>query len=142
MRVPLHIAVWATLLAIVAPKRFLRFQHRVTKPRGIPAASDDNTVMIVSHGFRKAALLVCAATILGWLVGIGLTTCVGPPSSKRVATLQIFGAVVLLLATIYLRGAEIETWDHNTLIERVDRWIYCAGYVLGTAAIVASLTWM
>jgi hypothetical protein len=51
MRVRVHLAIWATFLAVFAPTRFLKFQDRVTKPLGIPAASDDRSVYVVSQAF-------------------------------------------------------------------------------------------
>lgn len=141
MRVPIHLAIWASLLAIFSPGRFLQFQERVTKPLGIPAASDSNSVSVVSRGFWRAVVVVLTAAIFGAAMGVALSRWVGPPTSLGIVMLQIVGASILLLATIYLRGPEIETYDRETLIERVDRWIYCAGYFLGTAAIVASLVW-
>ena len=141
MRVPVHLAVWATVLALFAPARFLQFQERVTKPLGIPAASHGNSVIVVSRAFWTAVVVVAAAALIGALLGLTLGRVIGAPTPRGVAVLQIFGASILLLATIYVRGPAIETYDRETLIERVDRWIYCAGYFLGTAAIVASLAW-
>ena len=141
MRVPIHLAVWSVVLAVFSPKRFLSFQDRVMRPRGIPAASDANSVKIVSRAFWTSVVVVVAAAVVGWLAGLMLYKLVGPASSKAVTTLQIVGASILLLSTIYVRGPAIETWDRQTLIERVDRWIYCGGYFVGTAAIVASLVW-
>jgi hypothetical protein len=141
MRVPPHIAVAATVLAVLAPSRFLQFQEQVTKPRGIPAASDNNSVLVVARAFRTAFLIVLLAAVAGWLVGLVLGCVIGAATLKGIAGLQILGASILLLATIYVRGPAIETYDQKTLIERIDRWLYCGGYFLGTAAIVASLAW-
>jgi hypothetical protein len=140
-RVPVHLGISAALLAIFSPKRFLRFEERATKPLGIPAASDNDSVNVVSRGFRAALFLVLAAVIFGWLVGLSLSRWFGQPTPLGVNALQIAGAAVLLLATVYLRGPAIGTWEGDTLIERVDRWIYCAGYFLGTAAVVTSVMW-
>lgn len=141
MRVPVHIAILATVLAIFSPKGFLEFQERVTKPRGIPAASDDESVNVVFRGFWIAVLIVLTSAVFGWLCGVALAYFIGPATPAGVAALQVAGASILLLATLYLRGSAIETYKRQTLIERVDRWIYCAGYFAGTAAIVSSLVW-
>lgn len=53
--------------------------------------------------------------------------------------LQIFGATIVLWATLFVRGWEIQTIGGITLTERVNRWIYRLLYCSGTAAIVASL---
>jgi hypothetical protein len=128
-------------LAIVSPKRFLSFQERVTKPRGLPAASDDGSILIVSRAFRTSFFLVLLAAIAGALGGLTLLSLFGPASSRSVAALQIIGTSILLMATIYVRDPGIETWDGEMLIEHVNRWLYCGGYFVGTAAIVASLIW-
>ncbi len=138
MRVPILLAIWATVLAIFAPRRFRQFEERVTKA---PAASNNNSVEMVSRGFWTAIVVVLAADIFGGLLGLGLSRVAGPPTRGHIAALQIVGVSILLLATIYLRGSAIETWDRNTLIERVDRWIYIGGYFLGTAFIVISIIW-
>jgi hypothetical protein len=140
-RVPVHLAIYATLLAIVSPKHFLQLEERMTKPLGIPAASESNNVYVVSRGFRAALVLVLAAVVFGALVGLSLSRWFGRPTRWEINGLQVAGAAVLLLVTIYFRGPAIETWKRETLIERVDRWIYCTGYVLGTAAVVTSLVW-
>jgi len=141
MRLPVHLAIWATVLALFAPTRFLQFQDRVTKPLGIPAASDGNSVNVVSRAFWTPVVIVAAAALFGALTGLGLGRAFGPATPKGIAVLQIIGASILLLATLYVRGPAIETYDRETLIERVDRWLYCGGYFIGTAAIVASLAW-
>ena len=140
-RVPIHLAIWASLLAIFSPQHFLKFEARTTKPLGIPAATNNNSVNVVSRGFRRAFILVLSAVVTGVLVGLGLSRWLGPPTPGAVKWLQIVSAAVLLMATIYLRGPAIQTWEQDTLIERVDRWIYCAGYSLGTGALVTSLVW-
>ncbi len=95
---------------------------------------------IVSLAFWMSVVVV-AAGVVGWLAGYMLDKGVGPASSNAVAARQVVGAAILLLCTIYVRGSAIETWDRETLIERVDRWICCGGNLVGTAAIVASLAW-
>ena len=141
MRVPIHIAFAATFLVLVSPSRFRSFQERVTKPMGIPAASDENSVVVIARAFWTSVAVVGAAAIGGSLAGFLLAHYVGHPTQRGINALQIFGASVLLLSTIYVRGPTIETYKRQTLIERVDRWLYCGGYFIGTAAIVVSLAW-
>jgi len=141
MRVPFHIAIAAIILALFSPSRFLSFQEKITKPSGIPIATNDNSVRVVCRAFWVSFGIVIFAGAIGYLAGFCLRQALGSPTPIAVATLQIIGASILLLATIYVRGAAIETYKGETLIERVDRWIYCIGYFLGTSTIVASLAW-
>ena len=141
MKVPIHIAVRATVLALFSPKRFRSFQERVTMSRGIPVHSDSNSVVVVARAFWTSVIVVISAALGGGFVGFMLGQYVAPASQNGIAVLQIFGASVLLLSTIYVRGPAIETYKRETLIERVDRWIYIGGYFIGTAAIAASLAW-
>ena len=139
MRIPIHVAVPATILAILCPDWFLKFQDRVAKPRGIPIASDDSGATRVHRGFGDACGLILIATLAG--LGIGLGQWPGPPRPLVIVALQIVSALIFLLATVYLRGYAFQTYNGQTLIERVDRWIYCTGYFVGTVLVVASLVW-
>lgn len=58
MRTPIQIAVWACILVIFSPNRFLVFQHKKIKSLGIPAASNDDSVTVVSHAFWISLILV------------------------------------------------------------------------------------
>lgn len=138
---PLPLAIWACLLAILSPTRFLRFQEATTKRLGVPAASDVNSVFVVRRAFWFALLLVLASGAFGGVVGFVLGPSVGPASPRQITWLQVIGASLLLWGTLFVRGWEIETWKGQTLIERVNRWIYRALYCMGTSILVASLTW-
>ena len=77
---------------------------------------------------------------IGYLSGKALGWVSSPTPTRLVPALQIFGVTVLLWATLFVRGWDIQTLGGVTLTERVNRWIYRLLYCLGTAAIVASLT--
>lgn len=142
MRVPIRVAVCATFLALLSPARFLAFQERVARPLGIPVASSNDSVNKVSCAFREAFLIVAAAAIVGSVAGLVFGRWLGRPAHPLIIPLmQVVSALILLLATVYVRADAIRTYHGATLIERVDRWIYCAGYVIGTVAIVSSLVW-
>lgn len=117
MRVPFHMAIRATLLAILSPARFLKFQERVAKPLGIPIASDDNSVEKVARAFWEAFLLVVGAVVAGLLIGLGLRHWLGCPIIPWVIpSLQAVSALILLLSTIYVRADAIRTHHGETLI--------------------------
>ena len=66
----------------------------------------------------------------------GLKYCATP---GNVAALQVVGASLLLWATLFVRGFEIQTNAGVTLTERVNQWLYRFLYCVGTALIVYSL---
>ena len=141
MRAPTYIVIWASVLAVVAPGRFLKFQERVAKPRGIAVSGNDESVTAVHRAFKLAASVVALAALSGSLLGLGFRHYLGSPSQAVLGALQLIGALVLLLATLYVRADTLRTYHGETLIELVDRAIYSSGYFLGTTIIVASLVW-
>jgi hypothetical protein len=54
--------------------------------------------------------------------------------------LQIAGTGLLLWATLFVRGWEIQSWGGNTLGERVNRWLYRALSFVGTLILVFALS--
>jgi hypothetical protein len=138
---PVHLAVWSCLLAIFSPRRFLEFQERTTKKLGVPAASENNSVFIVSHAFWFALVLVLVSGAVGAVAGLVCGLTLGVASARVITWLQLAGALLLLWGTLFVRGWQIQTYRGQTLIERVNQWIYRAFYCLGTATLVASLTW-
>jgi hypothetical protein len=85
------------------------------------------------------ALVLCsiAAGYLGGKV-LGTVNCMATASMVR--GLQITGATILLWATLFVRGWDIQTWGGETPTERVNRWLYRSLHCIGTAIIVASLS--
>jgi hypothetical protein len=99
------------------------------EPRGIK----------VTRGLWASLAWVVGSVASGYLIGKALGAVSGPQPTRLVAALQVFGAMVLLWATLFVRGWEIQSWGGVTLTERVNRWIYRLLYCIGTAAIVASM---
>lgn len=141
MRTPIHIAIWACLLAIISPSRFQAFQEKTTKGLGIPAASNNNSVTVVSRAFWVSLILVLVSGLVGAAAGIVCYRVLGALSPRAIGWLQIAGASLLLWGTLFVRGWEIQTNNGQTLVERVNRWIYRTLYCVGTAILVSSLTW-
>lgn len=78
-------------------------------------------------------------SVAGYLSGKAFGWVSGGTTAVLVRGLQIVGATVLLWATLFVRGWDIQTFGGVTLTERVNRWIYRLLYCFGTAAFVASL---
>lgn len=93
----------------------------------------------VTRGLWASLVWVLGSITAGYLLGKALGTLSGPAPTHLVAALQVFGATVLLWATLFVRGWDVQTIGGVTLTERVNRWIYRLLYCLGTTAIVASL---
>lgn len=92
----------------------------------------------VTRGLWASLGWVLGSIAVGYLSGKTLGMVIGQAPRLLVA-LQVFGAMLLLWATLFVRGWEIQSWGGVTLTERVNKWIYRLLYCLGTAAIVASL---
>jgi hypothetical protein len=94
----------------------------------------------VTQGLWASLAWVMGAIAVGYLIGKALGVVSGPEPTRLVTALQAFGATVVLWATLFVRGWDIQSFGGVTLTERVNRWIYRLLYCLGTAAVVASLT--
>jgi len=104
-----------------------------------PPPPEEPRAFKVMRGLWASLAWVLGSITLGYLSGKALGTVSGPGPTRLVVTLQVFGATILLWATLFVRGWDIQSWGGVTLTERVNRWIYRLLYCLGTAAIVASL---
>jgi drug/metabolite transporter (DMT)-like permease len=113
----------------------------MTKSLGIPAAADNNSVNVVSRAFWMSLVLVLVSALIGAAAGMVCGRVLGAASPRAISWLQIVGASMLLWGTLFVRGWEIQTYKGQTLVERVNRWIYRALYCVGTAMLVSSLTW-
>lgn len=101
---------------------------------------DEPRAFKVRRAFWESLLWVLCSMAVGyvggWLVGCFM---MGQATGTIVRALQVVGATVLLWATLFVRGWDIQTIGGVTLTERVNRWIYRLLYCVGTGAIVASL---
>ena len=107
-------------------------------PQSSPSTSP--TAFKLTRGLWVSLAWVLGSMTVDYLSGKALGWVSSPTPTRLVLALQIFGATVLLWATLFVRGWDIQTLGGVTLTERVNRWIYRLLYCLGTAAIVASLT--
>jgi hypothetical protein len=89
--------------------------------------------------FWVSLILVLCSALAGYAAGKIAVTATTISPSRVVGSLQIIGATLLLWATLFVRGWDIQTIGGVTLTERVNQWIYRFLYCLGTAVVVASL---
>ena len=146
---------WAIVLLLLAPSRLV--EHSVTHAIHLqPAAPDpireQELRRSLGHQFSRAIAKVRSVLLVSFLVvagaiGAALVTAVilnvlkVLSSANWDAALQYGGIAVLLWATLGRVGHPIETWDKETLPERVDLWIFRLLYVLGSYALALSVAW-
>ena len=104
-----------------------------------PSSAPDDRDFKLRRGLFESLVWVLSSIAAGFVAGRLLRAVSGETSATLVSVLQIIGATILLWATLFVRGWDIQSYGGVTLTERVNRWIYRLLYCLGTAAIVASL---
>lgn len=104
-----------------------------------PPPPEETRAFKVGRALWASLVWVVCSIVAGYLGGKLLGTVSGEATAAIGRVLQIGGATVLLWATLFVRGWDIQSYGGVTLSERVNRWIYRLLYCLGTAAIVASL---
>ncbi len=104
-----------------------------------PPPPEEPRAFKVRRGLWAALVWVLCSIAAGYLGGKLVGTVSGAATASLVRALQILGAMILLWATLFVRGWDIQSLGGVTLTERANRWIYRLLYCLGTAAIVTSL---
>ncbi len=133
---------YLVFLALVNPKKFNEEEMKDNKVReNLPRVKELSKIEKVRLALFISFIIVILAWLVGYMLGVLLQKQYGSPSSGIISFLQSLGALILLLATIAVRGNEITTWDGATLSERVNRWIFEALYFVGTTLLVLSVSW-
>jgi hypothetical protein len=124
------------------PKRLIEAEHADEEARKRlpqPPPPEEPRAFKLRRALWASLVWVLCSVAAGYIAGRLLSTVTGAATGRLVGGLQIVGGTILLWATLFVRGWEIQSWGGVTLTERVNRWIYRFLYCLGTAAIVASL---
>lgn len=82
-----------------------------------------------------SALAVALGLGFGWVTN----ALWGPAADTWIRNAQIAGTGILLWGTLFVRGAEIQTWDAGSPTERANQWIFRSLYCIGTTFLVWSL---
>lgn len=134
--------LYLVFIALVNPNKFNEEEVKDNKLRAnLPEAKELSKIEKVRLALFTSLIIVMLAWLVGYMLGVVLQSQCGAPDSRTISFLQSLGAVILLLATIAVRGNEIATWDGVTLSERVNRWIFEALYFIGTTLLVISVSW-
>jgi hypothetical protein len=95
---------------------------------------------VVRRALGFSLLLVVFAAILGWFGGRLVGWFRYCALAWWIGFLQIAGTGLLLWATLFVRGWEIQTYGGKTLTERVNQWIFRALSFIGTLILVLALS--
>ena len=141
-KVSLARAVHLCLLVVFRPRKLVDEQKADDEARknfSQPPPPAEHSAFLVRRAFWSSLLLVLSSCTVGYGAGLvidGLFKCV---TETAIRFLQFSGAMLLLWATLFVRGWEIQTHGGVTLTERVNRWLYRALCCVGTALIICSL---
>lgn len=134
--------IYLVVIALVAPiNKFIREQEEDERERKNfpqPPPPREHNIIIVRRAFWSSLLLVIFSSLLGYGAGFIANYFLGYIEKIIINIFQIIGASLLLWATLFVRGWDIQTFGGVTLAERVNRWIFRALYCVGTALIVSS----
>ena len=145
-KLPTPVSFWKAIhlcfLAILRPQKFLELQKEDNAVLdAAPAAPEIAGVLIVRSALLNSLILVLTSGALGVLVGLLVRSTHGAAPAQTISLLQGIGALILLWATLAVRGWDVLTYVGVTYTERVNLWIYRFLYCLGTSIIVFSLIW-
>jgi hypothetical protein len=138
--------VRATFLCVVWPSSLVDLA-RENDPKALPQhqSSTDKFVFDSAHKICRAFwfswLLTVGFASAGYAVGCLLRIGIQPASLSLVKGLQIGSAAILLVATLAARGWEIQTYNGDTLVEKVNKWLTRSLFVIGTFLFALSLGW-
>lgn len=140
--VSLRRAIVLCVFAIFAPERFAK--EEVADNALLKAALDlpaEAPVFKVRRALSRSLLLVMASGGIGVVAGLTSRLWHGPACPSTIAVLQVAGTLIVLWATLAVRGWDILTYVSVTLSERVNQWIYRFLYCCGTLLLVWSVSW-
>jgi hypothetical protein len=126
---------------VIAPQKLVdaeRADEEIRKQFSQPPPREA-TAFKLKRAFWTSLFFVLCSIAIGYFSGKMLGAVIGPGAARLVASLQIVGGMLLLWATLFVRGWDIQSFGGVTLTERVNQWIYRSLYCLGTAIVVASL---
>jgi predicted membrane protein len=136
-------AIYLCLLLMFDMDKFINEEKKDQEKRQkLPdGACQTHEAFIVRNAIIKSFFLVLSAGFVGFILGISFRYLDKQPAALAIKGLQIFGALLLLWGTLFVRGFEIQSYAGVNFTERVNQWIYRGLYFSGTAIVVLSLVW-
>ncbi len=126
--------------AMFSPKKLVEAQEADNTGRAVlPAGDREHAAFRIHRAFWASAGLVMVTALLGYGAGLLVLHCPWCMASAIARVLQLVGAVLLLWATLFVRGWDIQTFGGTTLSERVNQWLFRGLYIVGTFLLIMSL---
>lgn len=98
-------------------------------------------IYLIRQSLSCSFLLILISGEVGFCISQFITIFFGSPGKFYLTTIQVIGTLILLWATLAVRGWDIQTWSGATLIEHINKRIYQFLYCLGTVLFVVSIFW-
>jgi hypothetical protein len=96
---------------------------------------------IIQRAFLLSCLWTGGAILAGYFLGRGLKCSLGSANASLATLFQVVSAAAVLIATLAVRGWEIQSYAGTTLPERVNQWLARALFVFGTFFFSLFLGW-
>lgn len=142
LKISFREAVCLCFLAVFRPERFNAEEDiHNERLRVAPSGNPERRVYILRRALIGSLQLVLASGAVGAALAKILFWALGTANSSTIVNFQIVAALLLLWGTLAVRGWDIQTYNGETLTERVNQWIYRFLYCAGTVALVISLAW-
>ena len=106
---------------------------------GNPPNNQPHKAVLVQRALFSSMTLVLTSGLVGYAAGKAMATLGRCADTTTTNWLQITSAAILLWATLFIRGWEIQSIGGVTLTERVNQWLYRSMCCLGTMVGVYSL---
>jgi hypothetical protein len=142
-------AAWSCFLLVFAPAKFKALEDEDSaQQRALDKEKTSEQIaeeweprhLVVRRAFGFSFLVVVVAAIIGWVVG-RLVGWIGYCAlSWWIGFLQIAETGLLLWSVLFVRGWEIQSFDGNTLGERVNRWLYRFLSFVGTLILLVAIS--
>jgi hypothetical protein len=121
-KVSLGRAVQLCFMALFDPKRFAEAEAADNALLNVaPNAPAELSALKVRRALVGSLALVLLAGAIGWVAGSVLNRSYGPACTSTIAFLQTVGVLIVLWATLAVRGWDILTYASVTLSERVNQ---------------------
>lgn len=142
-RLSFKVKLKAMIYFFFSKKKFERMQEDDNSKRESLPEKDISTIemqiIIVRRALFQSLILVLISLLFAFFIYFVIPEHYVLKETLIPLILQLSGALLLLWATLFVRGWEIQTYSGVTLIERVNRWIFKSMYFIGTISLLLGI---